>query len=116
MSNKIEVTREQLENWFETIRHVESTENERHNHSDLLDCIAQMQYLLAFEDKPISRLRADVMALQPAPFRYSRARGMIVDANDARLGYKHGISITQQDEVYELICEALNEYWAKRKV
>lgn len=116
MTNKIEVTREQLENWFETIRHVESTENERHNHSDLLDCIAQMQYLLASEKKPISRLRADIMALQPAPFTYNRKRGKIVDANDIRLGYKHGITLTQEDEVQELICEALNEYWAKHKV
>ena len=118
MSNTIEVTREQLEAWkialFTAIRSVDDCS--LYDEPKALCCANQMQALLAAFAQPISPLQAEVMALQPAPFSSLPLGKTIVDANNKAIGYARGITILQQDEMHNMVCEALNEYWAKHKV
>ena len=55
------------------------------------------------------------MALQPAPFSSYPLGKTIVDAKNRAIGYTPGMTIRQQDEMLLMVCEALNEYWAKHK-
>ena len=105
--SKIEVTREQLKAWRLSV-----FESER---DDLLHVIDAIDVLLATSAQPISPLRAEVMALQPAPFISSPLGKTIVDANNRAIGYAQGMTILQQDEMHNMVCEALNEYWDKHK-
>ena len=116
MGNTIEITRKQLERWRSKILEVK-VEDYLHDDSDtLFDILPEMDVLLATSAQPISPLQAEVMALQPAPFISSPLGKTIVDANNKAIGYARGMTILQQDEMHNMVCEALNEYWAKHKV
>ena len=112
--SKIEITRENLEDWRLKILEVERSTIAPSCYQ--LTAIANMiSALLAIPLQSISPLRAEVMALQLAPFSSLPLGKTIVDANNRAIGYARGMTILQQDEMHNMVCEALNEYWDKHK-
>lgn len=116
MGNTIEITRKQLERWRSKILEVK-VQDYLHDDSDtLFDILPEMDVLLATPAQPISLLRADVLTLQPAPFIYKPMQGTIVDANGKTIADFSFMSFDHCHERDKMVCEALNEYWAKHKV
>ena len=115
MSDTIEVTRKQLLEWSGAMNDGEQFCTHEGSAQRLVAAYEDIDELLDITEQPISPLQAEVMALQPAPFSSLLLGKTIVDANNKAIGYARGITILQQDEMHNMVCEALNEYWDKHK-
>ena len=115
MSNKIEVTREQLERWRLQVFEVKEQDQLHDDADTLFNMIPEIDALLAATAQPINPLQAEVIKMHPAPFLFHSNR-IIVDANNSSIFDDGFIRPDQYTEREKMICEALNEYWAKHKV